>query len=144
MEKSLCEALHQLIESHSSLYPGEHEVNLTHADYDPANILVKQLHQKWKVSAILDWEFAFSCSYLLDMGTFLRYSHRLPPYYEKAFCKGIETGKALPQEWKKSIKLMDLGSLLSLLERNPPQKSPKLHSDVVSLIEDTVKNWEKL
>ncbi len=141
--KLLCEALHQLVENHSSFYPSEQEVNLTHADYDPANILVKQVHQEWKIAAILDWEFAFSCSYLLDMGTFLRYSHRLPNYYEQAFCNGIETGKSLPPEWKKSIKLMDIGCLLSLLEHNPPEKSPKLHQDVVSLLQDTVTNWEK-
>lgn len=139
----LSAALEQVAESNSSLYPTEQEVNLTHADYDPANVLVKQHQEGWQIAAILDWEFAFACSYLLDMGTFLRYSHRLPRCYEQAFCRGIEMGKTLPLDWKKSIKLMDIGSLLSLLEHNPPEKSPNLHRDVVSLIQDTIENWEK-
>lgn len=140
----LSAALEQVVESNPSLYPDEQAVNLTHADYDPANILVKQQQGKWKIAAILDWEFAFACSYLLDMGTFLRYSHRLPQCYEQAFCKGIETGKKLPPEWKKSVKLMDIGCLLSLIEHQSSEKSPRLHRDVVSLLQDTVANWEEL
>lgn len=139
----LCEAVYQLTEIYAHFCPDENNANLTHGDYDPANILVKQIHQQWKITAILDWEFSFSCSYLLDMGMFLRYSHRLPSGYEKNFQAGIETTSGpLPAHWKKSAKLTDIICLLSLIYWNPKEKSPNLHHDVVSLIQDTLKNWE--
>lgn len=92
--------------------------------------------------AILDWEFAFSGSYLLDMGTFLRYSHRLPAIYEANFINGITfEGNSLPENWKKSVKLMDIISLLSTLYWNPKKDSPNLSSDVALLIQNTLDNW---
>lgn len=141
--EKLCETLVALIHENHALYPPENQVNLTHGDYDPANILVKKIDEKWQITAILDWEYALSCSYLLDMGTFLRYSHRLPESYTQAFCEGIARYKPLPPSFKKSAKLMDLGCLLSLLERNPEEKSPLLYRDVLSLLEETVTGWHR-
>lgn len=140
--KSLLDAVTNLVKQYSALLPDENEANLTHADYDPANIMVKQYHDKWKIAAILDWEFAFSGTYLLDVGMMLRYSHKLSPCYEQQFIAGIESnGFCLPKDWKKQAKLMDLLCLLQLAHYNPFMERPKMNRDVVSLIEDTVKNW---
>ena len=119
------------------------EANLTHADYDPANMLVKMVNGEYKIAAILDWEFSFAGTYLLDIGTMLRYAHKLPICYEKNFIKGIESlGSPLPSKWKKKAKLMDLLCLLQLIHSNPLAERPKLNRDVVSLIADTVKYWD--
>ncbi len=92
--------------------------------------------------AVLDWEFSFSGSYLLDMGIFLRYSHKLPKLYEAYFIKGlISEGHSLPKHWKKSAKLMDILCLLSLLDQNSKKEQPNVTTDVVSLIQNTQNHW---
>ncbi len=132
-----------LVNTYSDILPKENEANLTHADYDPANMLVKKIDNRWKIVAILDWEFAFSGTYLMDMGMMLRYSHKLPTCYETDFIAGIqESGFHLPNNWKKQSKLMDLICLLNLVRFNPASERPNLNRDVVSLIKHTVENWK--
>lgn len=139
---NLLNAVFCLVNDNATLLPDENSANLTHADYDPANILVRQIDGKWKIAAILDWEFAFAGTYLLDIGMALRYSHKIPAYYENSFIAGIQAnGFQLPSKWKKQAKLMDLLCLLQLAHYNPITERPKLNRDVVSLIADTVNNW---
>jgi aminoglycoside phosphotransferase (APT) family kinase protein len=62
---------------------------LVHNDFGNRNILVRQENGKWGVAAILDWEFAFSGSPLLDVGHFLRYERRGAPLREPHFSQGF-------------------------------------------------------
>jgi len=138
----LVDQLNRLIEASQNYLPDKNDTNLTHADFDSANMLVKKVNGHYQVSALLDWEFAFSGSYLLDIGMFLRYSHKLPRRYEEYFLEGIKSESvSLPQDWKKSAKLMDIISLLSLLHWNPKNERPKLNQDVASLLQHTVNQW---
>jgi Ser/Thr protein kinase RdoA (MazF antagonist) len=138
----LLKAVVELIKSNAHLLPANNTANLTHSDYDPANILVTQVNNKWKIAAILDWEFAYAGTYLLDVGLALRYSHKIPSYYEESFIAGIETnGFHLPTNWKKQAKLMDLLCLVQLIHYNPATKRPNANRDVVSLIADTIHLW---
>lgn len=140
---SRANTLHDFLKKNQQFLPKKSNANLTHADYDPANILVKKIKNRFEVVAILDWEFAFSGSYLLDIGMFLRYSHKLPKAYESSFIKGIISENSnLPENWKKSAKLMDIICLLSLLYWNPKKDRPNLSTDVVSLIQNTLDNWK--
>ena len=142
--ETLRKAVLQLVTENHFILPDINEANLTHSDYDPANMLAKQMGDTWKIAAILDWEFAFAGTYLLDIGLMLRYSHKLPDCYEKNFIKGIETsGSPLPANWKKQAKLMDLLCLLQLTHYNPVEERPNTNKDVVSLIAYTVKNWNQ-
>ncbi len=136
--------LHSFLEQNQNYLPNKSNANLTHADYDPANMLVKKIKNRFEVVALLDWEFAFSGSYLLDIGMFLRYSYKLPEIYESSFINGIiSEGNALPEHWKKSAKLMDIICLLSLLYWNPKKDRPNLSADVASLIQNTLDSWEQ-
>lgn len=130
-------SLEQILCTASPFLPDPHKANLTHADFDPANMLVTKTDGSWQVSAILDWEFSFAGSYLMDMGLMLRYAHKLPKTYEDSFLKGIkESGEELPSNWKKTAKLMDLFCLLQLLYYNPKSERPFMNQDVVELIEN--------
>lgn len=92
----------KLITQNFYLLHTENHSNLTHGDYDPANMLVTQINNQWKISAILDWEFTFAGSYLLDIGMMLRYSHKIPAYFENSFLIGIKSSDtSLPDNWKK-------------------------------------------
>lgn len=143
LDSNLHNAVSKLVKNHSKLLSHEDEANLTHADYDPANIMVREINGEWCIAAILDWEFAYAGTYLLDMGMMLRYSHKLPNFYEDSFINGIQSqGFTLPTGWKKQAKLMDLLCLLQLVHYNPVSERPKMNRDVVSLIADTVRNWD--
>jgi aminoglycoside phosphotransferase (APT) family kinase protein len=54
LDTRLHSAVSELVDTYSKLLPNEDEANLSHADYDPANIIVKQVNGKWKIAAILD------------------------------------------------------------------------------------------
>jgi Ser/Thr protein kinase RdoA (MazF antagonist) len=67
-----------------AFFPDAKETNLVHADFDPANILVLKTDDRWQLSGILDWEFAFSGSSLCDVANMLRYAHQMPYWFEDA------------------------------------------------------------
>lgn len=74
----LHQAVQQLVADNLDLMPEVSDTNLTHGDYDPANMLVRKSNGHWHIAAILDREFSFAGTYLLDIGLMLRYSHKLP------------------------------------------------------------------
>ncbi len=132
-------------DNHEKCVPSGNKANLTHGDFDPANIKVAETNGTWKVAGILDWEFAFAGSYFLDIGMMLRFSHKLPTYYETSFIEGFsQNGGNLPKTWKRSAKLMDFICLLQLVYFNPRENRPKLNLDVTGLIKHTVDNWKHL
>ncbi|MFN3234082.1 MAG: phosphotransferase family protein [Gammaproteobacteria bacterium] len=140
--EALVNCLYDFFDKNKDFLPDKLDANLTHADYDPSNMIVKKINGHYEVIAILDWEFSFSGSYLLDLGQFLRYSHKLPEAYEHHFIRGMfSEGTPLPEHWKKSAKLMDMICLLSLLYWNSKKDSPNLVADVVGLIQNTIENW---
>jgi aminoglycoside phosphotransferase (APT) family kinase protein len=134
----------KLIDENVQYIPDKDDANLTHADYDPANMLVRQDQGAWKISAILDWEFSLASTYLLDVGLFLRYSQRLPSCYTSEFIGSLEKHSgALPVDWEKIAKLMDMLCLLQLVNDNPADQRPNMHQDVISLIKNIVATWSE-
>lgn len=130
----------EVTDQYTSYFPDNSEHTLVHADYDPANILVNKQNGKWEVTAILDWEFAFSGSYLCDVANMLRYSHQLPDAYEQAFVQGLQdAGITLPDNWCTTIHLLNLLSLLDCLVRSDPKNRPKQCRDIKQLITHILK-----
>lgn len=136
--------LERIFYASGPILPKSNEANLTHADFDPANMLVTKIEGKWQISAILDWEFAFAGSYLMDIGLMLRYAHKLPKTYEDSFLEGIQDSDIqLPSTWKLTAKLMDLLCLLQLLYDNPFSERPLMNRDVVGLIENSSHSFQE-
>ena len=143
--KNLTNQLFSFTQEHACYFPDQKTANLTHADFDSSNILVKKINNQYQVSAILDWEFAFSGNYLFDVGLFLRYRHRLPETYEQKFIDGVIAGdKPLPPDWKKSSKLLDILSLLSVLDSKSSIDRPNLTKDIIALFKHTIDHWDQL
>jgi aminoglycoside phosphotransferase (APT) family kinase protein len=114
--------------------------SLVHADFKGINILVRQRSECWKVAAVLDWEFAFAGTPLLDIGNMLRYEYLYPPEFEAEFIRGFqEHGGDLPKNWKKIIKLLDLLNLCDFLNRETP--STAMVDEVKGLIANTLEQW---
>lgn len=89
---------------------------LVHADYNPKNLLADRRDGTWTVSAVLDWEFAFSSSPLFDVGNMLRDPRAAG--FEEAFLAGFRDGGGeLPPDWRRLSGALDLYSLADLLMR---------------------------
>jgi aminoglycoside phosphotransferase (APT) family kinase protein len=115
------------------------ESSLVHADFNSPNILVKPMNGRWEVAAILDWEFAFSGSPLWDAGNFLRYERRERPLREPWFSRGCEEGgMALPEDWRRLARAVDLTSLCEILTRDP--LPPDVPPEIVELVKATLED----
>jgi aminoglycoside phosphotransferase (APT) family kinase protein len=76
--------INEMLGKYGTFFPDETETHLVHGDYGPENILVDKVESQWKITAILDWEFAYSGSTLCDVANMLRYAHHMPPIFEKS------------------------------------------------------------
>ncbi|MFI5898251.1 phosphotransferase family protein [Actinoplanes sp. NPDC051513] len=85
---------------------------LVHADYNPKNILAVGD----RVTAVLDFEYAFSSSPLFDVGNMLRFPRR--PGFAESFVAGFRDGGGeLPPDWRELSQALDLYSLADFLTR---------------------------
>jgi aminoglycoside phosphotransferase (APT) family kinase protein len=91
---------------------------LVHADFNPKNLLADGRSGGWRLTAVLDWEYAFSSSPLFDVGNMLR--DERPPGFVDGFLAGYtEYGGYLPYGWRQISQALDLYSLADLLTRPP-------------------------
>jgi aminoglycoside phosphotransferase (APT) family kinase protein len=93
---------------------------LVHSDYNGKNLLALERGGRWSISAVLDWEFAFSGSPLADIGNMLRFRGTYPPSFASAFIAGYrEAGGKLPPDWREVSEALDLYALADFLIRPP-------------------------
>jgi aminoglycoside phosphotransferase (APT) family kinase protein len=117
----------------------DNERSLVHGDFNSPNILVKQVNGRWEVSAILDWEFAFSGSPLCDVGNFLRYERIGRPVLEPFFSRSFEeNGGWLPEGWKRLARIIDLASLCEFLTREMLPADVVI--EVLALVQATIED----
>ena len=91
-----------------------------HSDFNPKNLLTANHHGTWTITAVLDWEFAFSSSPLFDIGNMLRFHDELPPEFADGFVAGYdEAGGSLPGNWRELSQALDLFALADFLTRPP-------------------------
>lgn len=125
-----------VLERYASLFPDETQTHLLHGDYDPANLLVDRANGRWKISCVLDWEFAFSGSPLQDVANMLRYAHHMPKIYETSFITGLQNGGVnLPEDWRLRIDLLNLIALLDPPDCLDRIQRPNRCADICELIE---------
>lgn len=126
---------HAVFERHHRFFDDSNIATLTHADFDPGNLLVQQTDGQWHITAILDWEFAFAGHLLFDIGVFLRFAHTLPSCYQKGFIEGFtQQGGQLPEDWPLACKLYDALFLLDLLCTNSKTQRPTMIKEATSLL----------
>lgn len=93
---------------------------LVHSDFNPKNLLAAQHNGNWTITAVLDWEFAFSSSPMFDIGNMLRFRDELPPAFAEGFIAGYaRTGGHLPENWRELSQAADLFALADFLTRPP-------------------------
>jgi aminoglycoside phosphotransferase (APT) family kinase protein len=92
---------------------------LTHSDFNGSNILVRgDPKGSWRISAILDWEFAFAGGPSFDFGNLLRPPLGDDSSFISAVIAGYEAaGKELPEDWVKISRLSDLLSWVDFVSQ---------------------------
>lgn len=137
LSKEKIEAIKGLAEKYEEEFSLQGKASLVHADFDPANILVKKLEGNWKVIAILDWEFAFAGPKMFDIANMLRYAHKMPDVFTASFIEGVQSkGVVLPVNYAYQVNLLNLFSLLDCLNRMELDKKPNAVKDIQCLISE--------
>ncbi len=132
-----------LLDQFINFLPSGNEKNLVHGDFDPANILVDKIDSDWKITGVLDWEFAFSGSFLCDVANMLRYAHQMPASFKDQFIHGLKSGGInLPENWRITCDLLNLISLLDCLARCDPRNSTNRCADICELIKNIIDRLE--
>lgn len=91
---------------------------LVHSDFNPKNLLAASHQGTWSITAVLDWEFAFSGSPLCDIGNMLRFRDELPEAFADGFISGYrDAGGVLPGNWRELSQALDLFALADFLTR---------------------------
>lgn len=125
-----------ILEKYAAYFPNEMDNHLVHGDFDPSNILVDWFEDGWKISGVLDWEFAFAGSPLQDIANMLRYAHHMPITYEQSFLKGLQKGGfVLPEDWRLRIDLLNLVALLDPPDCLDPSQRPNRCADIRELVD---------
>lgn len=115
------------------------ERSLVHGDFGSRNLLVRSLNGKWVVAAVIDWEFAFSGSPLLDVGNFLRYERRQRPLVEPHFSQGfLARGGTLREDWRDLARVIDLTALCESLTRE--ELPTDVERELIDLARATIEN----
>lgn len=140
MPAELRDRTHALIWSYASqLDLLDNQTCLVHGDFSRRNLLVERLRERWKVTAVLDWEFAVSGSPLCDMGNFLRYERDSRPLAEPHFSSGyLHAGGTLPDDWRRRTRLVDLVALCEMLTRD--QLPDAVVTELVEIVRATVED----
>jgi hypothetical protein len=113
------------------------ETHLVHSDFGNRNILVNEIGGRWKVVAVLDWEFSFSGSPLLDVGHFLRYERKNFPIREPHFSQAFRHhGGYLPENWREIVRVIDLTALVECLTHD--ELPSAVEAELLDLINATL------
>jgi aminoglycoside phosphotransferase (APT) family kinase protein len=119
----------------------DEEACLVHGDFNKRNVLVREVAGKWRVAAVLDWEFATAGSPLSDLGTFLRYERASRPVAEPHFSNGYsQAGGKLNASWRQCARLLDLAALCESLTH--PQLPAAVVEELVELTRATLEGRE--
>lgn len=111
---------------------------LVHADYQSTNLLVREeKNGSWRVSGVLDWEFAHAGSPLFDLAILLRNrGETLAPGFANAVADGYtNAGGRLPEDWQRAARLLDLVNLCDFLAS--PEAGPAMVAAVRAVIQNT-------
>jgi aminoglycoside phosphotransferase (APT) family kinase protein len=113
--------------------------SLTHADFNPSNILVRRNRDAWRIAAVLDWEFALSATPALDFGNLLRPPFGSRPPFVKALAQAYRAaGGFLPDDWLRIARMADLFAWADLLGRR--SEDPALTLDARRIIAATLQS----
>jgi aminoglycoside phosphotransferase (APT) family kinase protein len=140
LRDELTHRLWQFVSLHAPLLEGaEGTPALVHGDYKASNLLIRKRGDRWEIAAVLDWEFAFAGPPLFDLAILLRHERADSPFTRAVAHGYTDSGGALPSDWRRITRLLDLLNLVQFL--GLPGERPNLTRDVTRLITATMDEW---
>ncbi len=107
---------------------------LAHSDANGSNILVADTGSYWRVTALLDWEFAFAGTPFFDLGNAIRPPAGDHPLWLTGIDGGYRSaGGTLPADWPELARLTDLTAWLDFAARR--EATPGLIADCCRMID---------
>ena len=105
---------------------------LAHGDFKASNVLVDETG----LTAVLDWEFAHSGTWLSDVGQILRHRETLPSNFVTSFSRAMN----LDDDALLLVATLDLVNLVDFLR--PDRDQPKMRAGVLARIDDVCDRYQ--
>jgi Ser/Thr protein kinase RdoA (MazF antagonist) len=111
---------------------------LCHSDFNQKNFLIhRNANGRHHLAAVLDWEFAFSGSSVIDIGNFLRFEHESPTAESSWFADAYRAaGGHLDKPWREQSLFADLLAQCAFLI--DPEELPKTFRTAIGVIDRTL------
>jgi aminoglycoside phosphotransferase (APT) family kinase protein len=135
LDERVRERVHKLAWSRAqALAHLQEERRLVHGDFNNRNVLVRREQGRWRVAAVIDWEFAVAGSPLFDIATFLQYERVQNPSREPHFSLGFaQGGGQLPEDWWR------LARVVGLVKQCETLAQQNLPADIVTEVAELVR-----
>lgn len=96
----------------------ESQARLAHGDVNPKNILVAHGADGWQVTAVLDWEFAYSGCPYGDAANMLRFAADYPSEFVAGFRSAFAAHQPAKHDWPYLGRVLDMFALSDLVTRD--------------------------
>jgi Ser/Thr protein kinase RdoA (MazF antagonist) len=93
------------------------DARLVHADLNPKNILVTRDDGRWRVAALLDWEFSFAGCPYADAANMLRFGADYPADFVDGFAAAFAEHLPAGPDWRHLGRVLDMFALSDLVTR---------------------------
>jgi aminoglycoside phosphotransferase (APT) family kinase protein len=105
-----CQRLHHCLSHRPDLHEPSMTHQLCHSDFNQKNFLIRRNPDgRHQLAAVLDWEFAFSGSSVIDIGNLLRFEHESPAVESSWFADAYRAaGGHLDKGWREQAFFADL------------------------------------
>ncbi len=133
-----CHRLHRCITHRSDLHEPSVTHQLCHSDFNQKNMLIRRnANGRHQLTAVLDWEFAFSGSSVIDIGNLLRFEHESPAVESSWFADAYRAaGGHLDKAWREQALFADLLAQCAFLI--DPAELPKTFRTAIGVIDRTL------
>jgi Ser/Thr protein kinase RdoA (MazF antagonist) len=130
--------LSECVAAHAALGRPYGAPELCHSDFNLKNLLGAPLpNGKVKLSAVLDWEFAFVNAAETDIGNLLRFEDESPSIDAAWFANAyVGAGAHLERDWRERALYADLSAQTSFLISR--EELPRTFATAVSVIDRTL------
>jgi fructokinase len=133
-----CRRLHHSLTHRSDLHEPSVTHQLCHSDFNQKNFLVRRnANGRHQLAAVLDWEFAFSGSSVIDIGNLLRFEHESPAVESSWFADAYRAaGGHLDKAWREQAFFADLLAQCAFLIN--PEELPNTFRTAIGVIDRTL------
>jgi aminoglycoside phosphotransferase (APT) family kinase protein len=133
-----CQRLHHCLAHRPDLHEPSMTHQLCHSDFNQKNFLVRRNpNGRHQLAAVLDWEFAFSGSSVIDIGNLLRFEHESPAVESSWFADAYRAaGGHLDKAWREQAFFADLLAQCAFLIN--PEELPNTFRTAVGVVDHTL------